>query len=563
MPTGGYGSAMGTDADPLCQASGDNGLEVVFPETGRLNEKVVAFIDIGTNSVRILVVRISPNYMFTVLSRQKEHVRLGEGEFSGGGDLRQEAMERTVLVFRHFVELARSFSAEKIIAVATAATREARNRNVLIDRLKRETGLDIQVIPGKEEARLTYLGVSSGIRLDGKVAVFIDIGGGSTEIAIGTQDEFFFLDSVKLGALRVSSLFPANPDGRVSKKVYSAMRAYVDERLLETVQAARDYRIDCGIGSSGTIENLAEIAGRLFHANDPPYCNGLLSLSDLRRLISLLRGATTEERKRIPGMNSERADIIVGGAAILEALMELMGLDEIQATERGLREGLLIDYLRREEGIPPFHRLPVRMTSVMRLARLFRVDESHANTIVRLALSLFDSAREAGLHELDGEMREILQYAAILHDTGNYLSYDNHEMHSYYIIRNGELLGFSEQEIAMIAYVARYHRKYLSQKQARNIPDLDPSSRDVVRVLASLLCLANSLDRSHTGVITGARLRLEDRNSAVIELDAANGCDLELWGLELHRKDFVRTFQKDLRVIVHYSRDSSPKEAGV
>lgn len=526
-----------------------------------MGEKVVAFIDIGTNSVRILVVRISPNYIFTVLSRQKEHVRLGEGEFSGGGDLRREAVERTVLVFRHFVELARSFGAEKIVAVATAATREAKNRKVLIDRVKRETGIDIQVIPGKEEARLTYLGVSSGIRLDGKVAVFIDIGGGSTEIAIGNQDEFFFLDSVKLGALRVSSLFPANPDGRVTKKVYSAMRAFIDERLLEAIHGTRKYRIDCGIGSSGTIENLAEIARRLFHADDPLYRSGLLSLSDLRRLIPLLREATTGERKEIPGMNPERADIIVGGAAILEALMELLGLDEIQATERGLREGLLVDYLRKEEGVSPFQQMPVRMTSVMRLARLFRVDESHANTTVRLALSLFDSAREAGLHGLDGEMREILHYAAILHDSGSYLSYDNHEMHSYYIIRNGELLGFSEQEIAMIAYVARYHRKYLSQKQARNIPDLDPPSREVVRVLASLLCLANSLDRSHTGVITNARLRLEDRTSAVIELDAANGCDLELWGLELHRKDFAKTFQKDLRVVVHYSRER-PRKGG-
>lgn len=552
---------MGNDADPLTVEAGPATLPAPVAAPGTPREKVVGFIDIGTNSVRVLVVRISPDYMFTVLSRQKEHVRLGEKEFSGSGDLRADAIERTVLVCRHFAELARSFGAREIVAVATAATREARNRNVLIERVRREAGLDVRVIPGKEEARLTYLGVSSGMSLGDKTAVFIDIGGGSTEIAIGNQEEFFFLDSLKLGALRVSTIFPAERDGRVSRKTYAAMRAYIDERLIEVAQAVRTYRIDLGVGSSGTIENLAAVAHRLFHAGNSRENGTLLTLHDLRRLIGILRGATTEERKEIPGMNPERADIIVGGAAILEALMEAFGLPEIRASDRGLRDGLLVDYLRRE-GLPTFHRMPVRHTSVVRLARLFRVDESHANTIVRLALGLFDSAREAGLHALGSDMREILQYAAILHDVGTYLSYENHEMHSSYIIRNGELLGFSEQEIAMIAYVARYHRKYLSQKHARQIAELDPPARETVRILANLLCLANSLDRSHTGVIRDARIRPGDRNTAVIELLAADGCALELWGLELHRKDFERTFQRELRVVVRSPRERAGREAG-
>ncbi|MDI9633494.1 MAG: Ppx/GppA phosphatase family protein [Methanolinea sp.] len=553
---------MGTDADPMAFEAGPATLPAPAAAPGTPREKVVGFIDIGTNSVRVLVVRISPDYMFTVLSRQKEHVRLGEGEFSGSGELRADAIERTVLVCRHFAELARSFGAREIVAVATAATREARNRNVLIERVKREAGLDVRVIPGKEEARLTYLGVSSGMSLGEKTAVFIDIGGGSTEIAIGNQHEFFFLDSLKLGALRVSTIFPAERDGRVGKKTYAAMRAYIDERLIEVAQAARAYRIELGVGSSGTIENLAAMAHKVFSNGNPRENGTPLTLTDLRRLIGILRAATTEERKEIPGMNPERADIIVGGAAILEALMEAFGLSEIRASDRGLRDGLLVDYLRREEGLPTFHRMPVRHTSVVRLARLFRVDESHANTIVRLALALFDSAREAGLHDLGPDMREILQYAAILHDVGTYLSYENHEMHSYYIIRNGALLGFSEQEIAMIAYVARYHRKYLSQKHARQIAELDPPAREAVRILANLLCLANSLDRSHTGVIRDARIRPGDRNTAVIELLAADGCALELWGLELHRKDFERTFQRELRVVVRSPREPAGEGGG-
>ena len=523
-----------------------------------MNDRVMAFLDIGTNSVRILVVRLNPGFSYTILSRQKEVVRLGEGEFSGRGYLKRPAINRTVLVCRHFAELARSFGAEQIFAVATSATREAANRTVLLTRLKEEAGLDVSVISGKEEARLTYLGVSSGVYLEEKQAIFIDIGGGSTEIVVGTQKEFSFVDSKRLGALRVSSLFPpSDTEGRISRKTYAAMRAHIDETLLGTIQALRSFRMDCAIGSSGTIENLAEIASRVLHPKEPRNRGNILGRDDLRRLITLMQPMTTEERRKIPGLNPERADIILGGAAVLESLMESLALEEIHASERGLREGLLIDFLQREEGYFPIHEMSVRKISVLRLARLFRVDEGHANTTAKLALALFDSGREAGLHHLDEQRKEILEYAAILHDAGSYLSFDNHEIHSYYIIKNGDLLGFTEQEIAMIANIARYHRKYLSPKQARTIDDLDLAATQDVRVLANLLCLANSLDRSHTGVIRDSRIVRLTRKEAYLELHAENGCDLELWGLDLHKKDFERTFHRTLRIRVHHSSQGS------
>jgi exopolyphosphatase/guanosine-5'-triphosphate,3'-diphosphate pyrophosphatase len=522
-----------------------------------MKERVVAFIDIGTNSVRILVVRLNPG-SFTVLARQKEVVRLGEGEFTRGGHLKHEAIDRTVLVCHHFVELARSLKAEQIIAIATSATRDAVNRTALLKRLKEEAGIEVSVISGKEEARLTYLGVSSGIHLGEKQAVFIDIGGGSTEIVVGTQTEFSFIESTQLGALRISSLFPpADKDGRIHKKTYAAMRAYIDETLIGTVQALRSFRLDCAVGSSGTIENCTEIAFRLFHPKESQERKKILGRNDLRKLIALMCPMTTEERRKIPGMNPDRADIIVGGAAILESLMDMLGLDEIHASERGLRDGLLIDFLKREEDSFPIHDMSVRRMSVLRLARLFRVDETHAKTTAHLALALFDSGKKTGLHHLDDRRREILEYAALLHDVGSYLSFNNHELHSWYIIRNGDLLGFSEQEIAMMAYIARYHRKYLSPNQARTIRDLDAAITHDVRVLAHLLCRANSLDKSHSGVIQDARIVRLTQRIAYLELHAANGCQLELWGLDLHTNDFKRTFHRALDVKVHYSSSDS------
>jgi exopolyphosphatase/guanosine-5'-triphosphate,3'-diphosphate pyrophosphatase len=523
-----------------------------------MNERIIGFLDIGTNSVRILVVRLNHNYSYTVLSRQKELIRLGEGEFSGRGYLKRPAIDRTVLVCRYFSKLARSFGAEQIVAVATSATREARNRNILISRIKEVTGLDLQVISGKEEARLTYLGVSSGVHLNEKQAIFIDIGGGSTEVVVGTQREFSFIDSKRLGALRLSAVFPPDREGRISKKTYIAMRTHIDETLLGTIQGLSSYRVDCVIGSSGTIETLTDIASRLHRPGSLQSREGILSRQDLERVITLLRSRSIEERKKIPGMNPERADIIVGGAAILESLMESLDINEIRASERGLREGLLIDFLQREEGYFPIQKMSIRRISVLRLARLFRADEVHASTTARLALRLFDSAEEAGLHHMDNRKRELLEYAAILHDVGSYLSFDNHELHSYYLIKNGDLLGFNEHEIAMMANIARYHRKYLSPKQARTIEDLDHAATGEVRILANLLCLANSLDRSHTGAIQDVRIFSPTPGEARIELNAKNGCDLELWGLNFHKKDFERTFHRSLRIQTHHPSESTP-----
>jgi len=335
------------------------------------------------------------------------------------------------------------------------------------------------------------------------------------------------------------------------------MRAYIDETLVGTVQALRSFRLDCAIGSSGTIENCTEIAFRLFHPKESQERKNILGRNDLRKLIALMCPMTTEERRKIPGMNPDRADIIVGGAAILELLMDSMGIDEIHASERGLRDGLLIDFLKREEDSFPIHAMSVRRMSVLRLARLFRVDEAHANTTATRALALFDSGKKTRLHRMDDRRREILEYAALLHDVGSYLSYNNHEHHSWYIIRNGDLLGFFEQEIAMIAYIARYHRKYLSPNQVRTIRDLDTAATQDVRVLAHLLCLANSLDRSHSGVIRNARIVSLIPRTASLERHAANGCQLELWALDLHTHDFQRTFHRTLDVKVNDSGSDS------
>lgn len=505
---------------------------------------IVAFIDLGTNSVRMLVVRVNPNLSYTVLTQEKEVVRLGEGEFSDRS-LHREAIDRTVLVCRKFVELARYYGADELIAVATSAAREARNQNVLLERLREEAGLELGVVSGIEEARLVYLGVRSGIDLSGRTALLVDIGGGSTEVAVGDGTGHRYLDSLPLGAIRITNMFvPPGHDKAVGEKAYGQMKRHIRGVLSSAARDVREHRIDLAIGSSGTVINLSEMAARSLGGTP-----GTLKLSHLRKLAVQLRTATLKERRQLPGINPERADIIVGGAAVLETLMEELDLDEIAVSERGVREGLLIDYLGRIAGSPHAQGMGVRETSVLQLGRSCEVDEDHARTVVRLALALFDTAREAKLHDLGAKERELLAHAAFLHDVGDFISFDNHHAHSCYIIRHADLLGFDHREVVIMSSVARYHRKRAPRRKDPELAGLDPRTLRAVVVLSALLRLSEGLDRSHAGAVREVSLRRQGKE-AVLEIVPAGDVSLEVWGLEGTRRAFRRAFGLDLAVRV-------------
>src|SRR5262249_44650669 len=198
-------------------------------------------------------------------NEQKETVRLGEGEFRRS-TLQPEAMRRAGLVCARFAEIARSRGAAQVLAVATSATREAENRSSFLRHLRRIAGIDVRVISGKEEARLIYLGVSSGANIGGRQTLFIDVGGGSTEVIIGDQQQYRFLDSLKLGTIRLSGMFFRPGDtAAVSSTKYARIQRYIRTRSVRTLERLRDFTIELAIGSSGTVVNLAEIAMRRFH----------------------------------------------------------------------------------------------------------------------------------------------------------------------------------------------------------------------------------------------------------------------------------------------------------
>jgi exopolyphosphatase/guanosine-5'-triphosphate,3'-diphosphate pyrophosphatase len=509
------------------------------------NGRVVSFIDIGTNSVRLLVVRLNPNHSYTILSRQKQQVRLGEGEFEEE-EIQADAIGRLTNVCRMFTDLARTFSTDEFVAVATSAMREATNQGAILHLLRQEAQLDVRVISGQEEARLIYLGVASGISIEERQAFFIDIGGGSTEIAVGGERSYQYLESFRLGAIRLSNLyFPSGTTGSVPPDQYKRVQHHIRDTIINSVKKLRGMNPALAIGSSGTIMNLAEIAQKALYPNTGS-SETVLTFRDLQTVIGLLCSLPLEQRRKVPGMNPERADIIIAGAAILEIFMKELGIDAITTTGRGLQDGLLVDYLSRMDAFPLLGDLSPRQRSVLQLGRSCGINEVHARTVTSLVLELFDSAKILHLHNFGDTERELLEYATFLHDIGSFISYTNHHAHSYYIIKNSELLGFDQKEIAFMANIARFHRKKAPRKKDPEVMELESREREALRVLTTFIRLSESLDRSHAALIQHVKFSRDDQEHVHLEVLARGDCQLEIWGVEAERKAFEKIFNRKL-----------------
>jgi len=520
--------------------------------------RIFAAMDIGTNSVRLAVVEVKSDDTWTTLASQKQVVRLGEGEFSTAASKKQsiestpkhllteEAIGRGALVCARFAEVARGFGAEEIVALATAAVREADNQDDFVSRVRNLADLDVRVISGHEEARLIYLGVASGIEWRGsKKALFMDIGGGSTELMVGDRNNYTFLDSLKLGAIRLTSEFLPDTSRPITPAAWATLCRHITSVLAPAARAIKSEGFSIMYGSSGTAMNLAEIAAYTSGSPIPTsFRNYVLTLPEVQAITKRLCAMTVEQRRRVPGINPERADIIIGGSAILQTTMEIVGAASITISDRGLREGIVVDRLRRSSVYSASNNgyVGARMRSVRQLMAATKADSVHAEHIVHLALSLFDQWKELGLHDY-GRARELLEYAALLHDCGFFVSHTDHQQHSYYLIRHSELLGFNDREVEIMANVALYHRKATPRKRHPNFAQLDAKTQRLVKVLSCALRLAEALDRSHLMLVksvSSERLTHPDRIS--LSFDGAAEAQLEVWAAQGQALAFQKLF---------------------
>ncbi len=504
---------------------------------------VIAAIDLGTNSFHMVIAAVNNRGMLDIISRDKEVVRLG----SSGADmkyLQPDALERGIKTLKNFVSIAKSENAD-IRAVATSAVREALNQEEFLIKAKIETDITVEVISGEEEGRLIYLGALHALPIISKQSLVIDIGGGSTETIIGKDGNIQYVKSEKLGSIRMTKRF--FPDEKITKAQIDDCREFIIGEWAPILAKIKKQGFECCVGTSGTITNIASMAVMAAKQVVPDILNGVtVPAADILQVISeILKCETSKQRAEIPGMDPARADIITGGALILEQAILKLGIEKITLSAYALREGILFDTLEKQKAIKEYHHLThLRFEAVYNLCKKFKVDMKHAEHVKDISLKIFDCLQP--LHLLGYAERELLESAALLHDIGYHISHDQHHKHSYYIINQSVMQGFTNTEAEIIANIGRYHRKSHPKRKHENFIRLDEEKQQIVWYLASILRIAEGIDRRQLQLVKTVRAEFNpiDINIYLVPKDKDVTPDIELWGANRRKLMMEEAFHR-------------------
>lgn len=502
----------------------------------------IAAIDIGTNSVHMIVVQVRADRSFEVIDREKAMVRLGAGGLDGKA-LTPAAMASAMQALSKFKRLAEARQVDEIVAAATSATREAENGGDFLAAVEAQTGIRARVIAGTEEARLIHLAAGYNTELTGPTVV-VDIGGGSVEITLGGGAEPDLARSFKIGVIRLTERF-VRSDPLTSRDERRLVK-HIERQIGEFVGLIVRRGFARVIGTSGTITSLGALATLEQGQAVGDVSNLRVPARHVHKLRKRLVTLDQQERLQVPGLDPKRADLAPAGVVLIDTILRALGADEITLSDFALREGLVLDYIRRNRRhIATIDRYPdVRRRSVMELGDRFQYWTTHATHVATLATRLFDETRP--IHRLGDCEREWLEFGALLHDVGMHISHKAHHTHSYYLIQHGGLRGLSPEEIEVVAQVARYHRRGRPKKSHDAFTGLRADLRRTVRVLSACASLAEGLDRSHSQVIRD--LSLLDRGAdAVLRLELAGDAELELWAALRHLRPFERLLGKPVR----------------
>ena len=514
-------------------------MDELSPAAGPAGERRVAAIDIGTNSIHLLIAAIDPGlHAFRVLLAEKATTRLGERD-PISGDLSDDAIERAFRTLRHCRDLALSHGVEQIVTAATSAVREAPNGRDFLLALQEQLDLDVDLISGQEEARLIYLGVLSGMALGESPHWILDIGGGSTELVLADGRDARALTSTRIGAVRLQREFcQQDPLPEPRRRFLEAyIQGALDPAVAQVRRGLRPGESPVMVGTSGTAMALAALAAA-DEERPPVKLQGYrLSKARIDLQINRLLAMTPEQRKALPALNERRAEIIVPGALILQTAMDMLQVKELVVCDRALREGLIVDWMLRNHllGDRFSFQSTIRERTVLHLAQSFGVERSRADRVADFALSLYDQTRGL-LHDDAGEGRPLLWAAAQLHTCGKSINISAYHKHTWYLIRHGELLGYSQSEHLMVAAIARYHRRSLPKKRHEAWQLVEGrEQRRTVASMALLLRLAAALDRRPQATVAGIQVRREGSNTCLIRLEpmaAELDLSLERWSLQ-------------------------------
>lgn len=498
----------------------------------------LAAIDIGTNSIRFVVAEVEANGSYRVLDEEREMTRLGHDLFERGR-LAAEPMERSYAALAKMKAIADGFQVDELRAVATSAVREASNGRAFCREVRRRSGLAIEIISPDEEAQLALLSALRSFDLAGRSVAIVDIGGGSVEVVLAAGAVVDQVYTLPLGAVRLTEAYGgAEP---LKRRRWKRLRRAIDRVLDERIGDPPFYP-EVIIGSGGTFTNLAGLIKTEREGSEKNIQGYTMRRAEIVHLMHRLRGTPLEMRRTMPGLNPQRADIIVAGSAVVARLAKRLGAQQIVVNPGGLRSGLLLSMIAERQvasGAGAEHGRIDRMESVRAFARKCRSGERHCEHVAQLAGQVFDGLR--GPYGLPLEGRDMLVAAALLHDVGYLINHAKHHKHAYHLIQNAELQGWTAREVELIANVARYHRKASPKKRHANYRRLERGDRRQVRRLAAILRVVDGLDRTHTQRITAVGVEA-GRGPVRLILAADSDPQVERWDADRKAGLFAKVF---------------------
>ena len=523
----------------------------------------LAAIDIGSNSIKLIIVEATGGDSFTVLAREKDVARLGHDTLRER-HLSPAAVTRAVAAIGRFQFLADAQGADRVVAIATASVRSADNADQFVAEVEKQTGVRVEVLSGLEEARLIGLAAARGCGLSSGEQLNVDIGGGSTELSVmrdGTPAELY---SVRLGAVGLTERFITSDP--VKQKELRALREEIILALERPARELRESRARWQLttGTSGTILAIGEaLRGRAPRANgldgaEAKISGSEVTLEELVRFNAGMAALSLAERRAVQGISGQRAEIIVAGGQLLEGVMRALKVGRLYTCDWALREGVIIDRLRELEAEtrpPVSDEVDPRLQSVCEFGRRFRFEEAHALRVARHAEKLFDAV--AAAYNLRRHERTLLSAAALLHDVGYAVAHESHHKHSLYLIKHAEITGFSESERLVIANVARYHRRSLPKERHADFASLPEADRATVWRLGGILRLAEALDRSHDARVRELRFVCE-KGTVRADLLCEESCERELVAAEQRRDMFEQAFDAK----IFFRQFAQQQEAG-
>ncbi len=503
----------------------------------------LAAIDIGTNSIRLIVAEPLRGGNYRILDEEKESTRLGEN-LSQTGRLDERAIEKSLGALRRMKQIAEGFQISQLKTIATCAVREAINGEEFCRRAREELGIEIEVVGAEREALLAFASVQRAFDLAGQHVAVVDIGGGSTEIVLAFGNLVEAVYTTQLGAVRLSELHPET----ASAEGFAALVDSIDRHLRKHTRQ-RVFVPHILFGSGGTFTSLAAMVMASKQQQSLPVRGYQVTRAEVRHLLERLRKLPLKDRSSVPGLSPDRADIIVAGLTIIDRVMDRFEVNFVQVHNRGVRDGLLLTMIEQSLGTRAAEKPHDRDAAIERLAASCGCEMAHGRHVATLAGSIYAQLSEA--YELDPHDRGLLEAAAKLQDVGYLINYDQHHKHSYHLILHSRLEGFQPHELELIANVARYHRGADPKRKHANFQQLSSRDQRRVRQMAAILRVAGGLDRSNSQQVKDVSVDAKKKGVVRLSVSAAQFPEVDIWGARKRGKLFEKVFDTDLSIEWH------------